>query len=311
MKADSKYYGLPFKGSKTRYAKELFDLMPHGGRLVDLFCGGCSMTDYAMKNKLYDSYLANDKDTMVTKAYIEALNGELVPPDMRFISKDDFHSHPEDPYSHICYSFNCRLVSYMYGTEAEVAMKAAHYVACYDDYSLIKAVINSEALLYLKEHIAADDFYTRRLQLTTALRELTKNGVDIGSMYMEPAKKSNIARHLCKVNQVLSVAKSYDNLTTSNISYEQYEHHDGDVVYCDPPYTGTDEYRRTGVFDTEKFWQWARTREYPVYVSEFKAPDDFVSIWKKERLNTFSRPTAERNCQQRVVENLFIHERFL
>lgn len=311
MKAESKYYGLPFKGSKCRYAKELFNLMPHGGRFVDLFCGGGSMTDYAMVHKLYDSYLANDNNMMITTAYVNALDGRLVPQDMRFVSKEYFHAHPEDAYARLCYSFCCRLQSYLYGQESECAMKAAHYVVCYDDFSLIKDIISGEALSYVKEHVTAEDFYTRRLQLMTALRALCSDHVDIGKLYTKSVNHNEIAKHLCYMNRVLSIAKPYDNLTTSAISYEQYEHQEGDVVYCDPPYAGTDGYWRSGVFDTDKFWQWVRTREYPVYVSEFKAPDDFVSIWEKRRPNCLSRPTAEREGQQYVVENLFIHERFL
>jgi DNA adenine methylase len=34
-------------------------------------------------------------------------------------------------------------------------------------------------------------------------------------------------------------------------------------------------------FDNKAFWEWVRTRDYPVYVSEYKAPDDFKSIWEK------------------------------
>lgn len=311
MKAESKTYGLPFKGSKYSHAKELFDHMPHGGRLVDLFCGGCSMTDYAMEHKLYDSYLVNDKDTMLTQAYIAALNGELVPQDMRWISRDYFYSHPDDPYSHICYSFCNRLVSYIYGHETEAAIKAVHYCVCYDDFSLIKDIISSEALSYVKEYITADNFHDRRLQLVTALRALNKNNVDIGSLHRKRSGQHNVAEHLRYIRRALAVAKPYDNLTTSNISYEQYEHQEGDVVYCDPPYAETEGYKRTGGFDTDKFWQWTRTRAYPVYVSEFQAPDDFVAVWGKIRINHLSHLTADRDHQQYVVEKLFIHERFL
>lgn len=307
----TKYYGLPYKGSKQAHAKALFDVMPHEGRFVDLCCGGCSMTDYAMKNKLYDSYLANDKNAMVTKAYVDALNGRLIPPGIPFISKEYFHSHPEDAYSRLCYSFCSRLQSYLYGPESERAMKSAHYVICYGDYSLIKDIVSDEASQYIEANVTAKNFSTRRLQFTSAMKQLNRNGVDIGSLYRQTASQHTIAKHLCYVDRILHIAKPYDNLTTSNLSYEQYEHKEGDVVYCDPPYAGTDGYKQAGDFDTDKFWQWVRTREYPVYVSEFKAPEDFVAIWEKRRPNPLSRPTAEREGQQYVVEKLFIHERFL
>lgn len=305
------YYGLPYKGGKQTYAKELFDVLPRGGRFVDLFCGGCAMTDYALTNKLYDSYLANDLNTMITQAYIDALNGKLIPQDIHFVTREYYKSYPEDAYARICYSFGSRNASYMYSEQRGCAAKSAHYVICYNDYALIKDIVSEEALSYLQSNVTADDWPTRRLQFTAALKALNRNLVDIGIMYQKMTTQHNCAEHLRNIKRILHLAKPYDNLTTSNISYEQYEHQDGDVVYCDPPYAGTDGYVWTGEFDTDKFWQWARTREYPVYVSESKAPDDFVAIWTKHRPNYLSKPTTWRDGQLYMVENLFIHERFL
>ena len=93
-------------------------------------------------------------------------------------------------------------------------------------------------------------------------------------------------------------------IETSNISYADYAYREGDVVYCDPPYKNTHDY---GIkFDSDAFWEWARTRDYPVYVSEYQAPSDFVRIWSKEKrvlLNGESL-TAPR------TEHLFVHKRF-
>lgn len=33
-------YGLPYVGSKNRYAEEILSVLPAGSRLVDLFAGG-------------------------------------------------------------------------------------------------------------------------------------------------------------------------------------------------------------------------------------------------------------------------------
>lgn len=70
----------------------------------------------------------------------------------------------------------------------------------------------------------------------------------------------------------------------AQMDYADYEFREGDVVYCDPPYRNTDGYRHTKEkFDHDKFWEWVRTRNYPVYVSEYSAPEDFVSIFEKIR----------------------------
>lgn len=55
------------------------------------------------------------------------------------------------------------------------------------------------------------------------------------------------------------------------------------LIYADPPYEGT--YNYGAKFDSEAFWQWCRERHYEghdIFVSEYKAPEDFICIWQKE-----------------------------
>lgn len=55
-------------------------------------------------------------------------------------------------------------------------------------------------------------------------------------------------------------------------SYEAYEYTDGDIVYCDPPYEGTNGYKDT-IFDHKAFYDWVATRPYPVYFSSYDIAD--------------------------------------
>ena len=92
----------------------------------------------------------------------------------------------------------------------------------------------------------------------------------------------------------------------SQMNYADYKREDGDVVYCDPPYANTEFYGCNGKgFDTCAFWEWARTRDYPVYVSEYKAPDDFVSIWSKKRGGV--QPGQGNGKNTTHIEHLFVH----
>ena len=105
--------------------------------------------------------------------------------------------------------------------------------------------------------------------------------------------------------QSLQILQSLESIVeTSSISYDDYEYRNGDVVYCDPPYKNTHGY---GIkFDTDAFWEWCRTRDYPVYVSEYQAPSDFASIWSKEKRVLLSRESLTAHS----VEHLFVHKRF-
>lgn len=63
-------------------------------------------------------------------------------------------------------------------------------------------------------------------------------------------------------------------------SYEQLNIPEGSVIYCDPPYSGTAEYKDK--FDSAKFWDWVRKKVaegHKVFISEYSAPDDFECIW--------------------------------
>ena len=100
--------------------------------------------------------------------------------------------------------------------------------------------------------------------------------------------------------------EQHDSIIVATSSdYREYVYHDGDVVYCDPPYAGTGGYGRE--FDHDAFWQWCRTRDFPVYVSEYRAPEDFISIWCKEKRRLFNHRVLSTNA----VEHLFLHKKWL
>lgn len=55
------------------------------------------------------------------------------------------------------------------------------------------------------------------------------------------------------------------------------------------------------------FYEWARTRDYPVYFSEYNAPDDFTCIWSKPICKMAKGGKSSHN---KAIEKLFIHKRF-
>ena len=103
--------------------------------------------------------------------------------------------------------------------------------------------------------------------------------------------------------------KSHLSITVTSTSYEDYEFREGDVVYCDPPYQGTGAPYNRG-FDNDKFWEWVRTRNYPVYVSEYNAPEDFVSIWSKKK-RKLGKGGASGYKGNEATEHLYIHRKFV
>ena len=97
-----------------------------------------------------------------------------------------------------------------------------------------------------------------------------------------------------------SLLKKHKNLKHVTFSHTNYRniHPQGEVIYCDPPYRGTENYS-SGIFDTQMFWQVVRkwSKENTVIVSEYEAPNDFDTIWEAEHYSmqgVDSKITTER-----------------
>lgn len=88
-------------------------------------------------------------------------------------------------------------------------------------------------------------------------------------------------------------------------SYESISLDKSDVVYADPPYNGTTKYSTQ--FNHYSFWEWVRDSPAMIFVSEYNAPDDFVSVWSKDHKSYIHHTAVDDNKR---VEHLFVHERF-
>jgi DNA adenine methylase len=106
---------------------------------------------------------------------------------------------------------------------------------------------------------------------------------------------------------VLKRIGSIKNTQFSIANYKTLSPMADDVVYADPPYTGTTGYRDH--FDHQEFWAtmtiWSR-RGATVFVSEYTAPESIPCIWQTTR--TRDMKSKFTNAEQ-VTENLFLLRR--
>ena len=107
-----------------------------------------------------------------------------------------------------------------------------------------------------------------------------------------------------RLQRLQSLESLQSNLQVFSSDYQSVEIPADSCVYCDPPYKGTAEYN-VGGFDHERFYDWLRTRDFPVYVSEYAMPDDFIPVWSRNKTCTLG---AGNN--KKTVEHLFVHKRF-
>lgn len=350
-------FGLPYQGSKSSIAKDIVAVLPGGNRLVDLFCGGCAVTDYAMKKTdKFNRFLINDIDGRNPNIYIRALSGGFRNED-RWISRQDFFKLKEtDDYVRICFSFGNSCKTYMYSPQIEPYKRAIHHIVFWDDYGPMQELCPAVVGI-AHEYCDNKDRKGRRLAFGKAVAAHVKAMNSVEYWQSNPmfravkVKWSEDRRGMssCQWNrgsplesleclermQSLEIRKSMQRLerlerlqslqsleslerlqslerlekeapiVVSTDDYRSYVYQDDDVVYCDPPYAGTNGYGR--VFDHEAFWQWCRTRDFPVYVSEYRAPEDFISIWCKEKRRLFNHRALSTNA----VEHLFLHKKWL
>ena len=91
------------------------------------------------------------------------------------------------------------------------------------------------------------------------------------------------------------------NVEFTNMTYWKMDIPTYSLIYCDPPYQGTTNYKAKN-FNHKEFWQWCRNKEndgHIVFVSEYQAPDDFECVWSK----TISCQLAKKNKDR--IERLF------
>lgn len=120
---------------------------------------------------------------------------------------------------------------------------------------------------------------------------VTENKNGYGDRVAEAVR--SIMRQIPKLQGVEFRSGDYRNLRIPDES----------IIYCDPPYMNTKCYMKG--LNYEEFWQWCRDRVYDghkVYVSEYQAPDDFISVWEKTIQNCLS-PNNKK-----ATEKLFIYE---
>ena len=388
-------FGLPYKGSKSAIAKDIIGVLPGGNRLVDLFCGGCAITDYALKNTdKFNRFLINDIDERSPKTYMKALNGGFRNED-RWISRQDFFKLKEtDDYVRLCFSFGNSGKTYMYGQQIEPYKRAIHHIVFWEDYAPMEELCPAVVKI-IHDYCDGKDQKGRRLALGKAVAAHVKamgsveywqsnpmfravkvkwsedrrgmssaqwnRGIPLQSLEsleslrspenlqclerlqsleclerlvspksplqsleclerlqsleirksmqslqsMERLQSLQSLESLERLKRLQSLESQNVQIVASADDYCNYVYQDGDVVYCDPPYANTDKY--TVDFDHEAFWQWCRTRDFPVYVSEYRAPEDFISVWSKDKRRLFSSSNLSANA----IEHLFLHKKWI
>ena len=110
----------------------------------------------------------------------------------------------------------------------------------------------------------------------------------------------SLVKQSINIKNVNFINKSFLDLPLDKIK--------GYVIYCDPPYKGTLEYKNSN-FPYDEFYKWCieASKNNIVLISEYSMPEQFKCIWSKELKTTMGSGVNEYKDDSNVrVEKLFI-----
>lgn len=284
-------YGIPYMGSKTKIAETILSKLPNGRRFVDLFGGGFAMTHRAMLSGKYRKFLYNDFDSrivqLVQDAYHGKYNYKVFKPE--FITREMFETRKDsDPYVLYIWSFgNSPTNGYLFGKDIEPLKHAAH------DFVVFGKPSNLLSTNHMKA-VKSNDIHERRMEFCGYRRKINKR---LGLQRLERLERLERLQQLERLQRL-------QRLEFSNMSYANYEHQEGDIVYCDPPYERTSGYSDGG-FDSNAFYDWVETRPYQVWFSSYKISRDFPMVYAK----SIRSVVGGANNAKKVFECLYTNRR--
>lgn len=311
---------MSYKGSKNLLAQRILDCIPSASVFVDLFCGGCAVSHAALLSGRFARVIVNDIEGDVSRLFVAAVNGQYKG-ESRWISREDFFRLKEsDPYVRYCWSFGNNGRDYIYSEDVEPYKRALHYAVVFGDFAALRRLCPlvsdaaEKALAGLASRkarrIEVGRVIVRRLKQVGKPEDLKNNPLfgrirlrDGGVVRKESLERLQSLERLERL-QSLECLGRMQSLECLEMDYRDVQLPDGCVVYCDPPYAGTDGYGlHKSAFDQEAFWNWARKCERLLFISEYSAPVDFVPI---EEVPHRSRLSSTTN--KSVTERLFVHE---
>ena len=296
----STLYGIPYMGSKTKIAIDILRQLPKGKRFVDLFGGGFAMSHAAFLSGRYGQILYNDYNPLIVSLVQGGLKGRfnygIFQPE--FITRDEFYEKKEtDGYVKYIWSFGNAGHEYMFSKEIEPLKHKAHDFVVFGRYNNELERIAPG----VKSAVKSKNIRDRRMEFCGFVRRTAKR-FDLQQLEqlerLQQKEKYEQLERLERLQQLEQLTRlEKRTIACTNMSYLDYEHQNGDVVYLDPPYEGTAEYDNS--FDHKKFYDWAATRAYQIWFSSYKTISDkrFKMVYAIRLKSTLGAGNSSENYE--------------
>lgn len=167
-----------------------------------------------------------------------------------------------------------------------------------EDYAYVR--LNKDSNKYLTGYIGFS--FSFGAKWFGGYRRDIKGTKEVSSLKLINEQKQSKSSY----NSAVKQSEKIRGVKFYNCSYDSLYIPKNSIIYCDPPYYGTTQYKDK--FDSLKFWDWVRLmvkEGHYVYVSEYNAPNDFECIWMSEIGSNLDRQGNKRSI---AVEKLFVHK---
>ena len=316
------HYRIPYMGSKHKMAEIILKQIMVSCRdyrvrpFYDCFCGGGAVSYLAAENNLFKRVVANDYEKGLIELHKRLRDGGPVPHD--WVSREDFkNNHKRDDwygaFVRCCFSFSNRGATYLFGKDIEPIKKNMHYFLqtgqkhfFYDGFSMQ----TKESMTEYQKSIVSPI-----LDKWRAGGGYQENYIGVYKRAIKSLSGKRCIQELQQLEQLqrlqqlerLQQLQRLERLEFINGSYEDLQIPQDAIVYCDPPYRGTETYdkhkdKSEQGFDYDAFYSWliALPNKY-VFISEYEMPADFVSILKIEKKTTMVGGSRETKPERVFV----------
>jgi len=303
----ARHYGIPYMGSKQKLVDKVVPFIlnrhPDADSFYDLFGGGGSVSLYVVRKYPHLDVLYNERSKAISALMQHLKDGGGIPLD--FVTRAEFEQKykGDDWYAGLlqcAWTFGNNQKGYLYGLPIQDFKQA-----------LSELVVTGKGDIEWLEQTADDinkkeygksvrtKIYLNPKRYTTPYQRrivVAKQIPNVGAL-----------QHLTRLERLQQIA-NMPGISTLGISagtsYDEVPIIGArPVVYCDPPYEGTAEYRE-GAFNHKEFYDWVMSRDYPVYVSSYSVSDPRLK--RVKAINTRSLLNSSRSKESTYnYENIY------
>lgn len=278
----ARHYGIPYMGSKQKLVDKIVPFIlnrhPDTTHFYDLFGGGGSVALYAARKYPKMSVHYNELSKAVAGLMSYLKDGSEIPFD--FVTRPEFERKytGDDWYAGLlqtAWTFGNNQKSYLYGLDIQDFKEALSKLVMTGegDIPYLEQFTNDYVLKEYNKSVSTRIFLNSARYKTPYQRRivLSRQIPNIGAL-----------QHMARLERLVQI-QNMPGISDLNITSASYNDiliaGDKPLVYCDPPYENTAEYREGG-FDHKAFYDWVMMQTFPVYVSSYKVSDERFKLVK-------------------------------